>query len=337
MPISRARPVALHEHQVGDVGAGDEQDQHHRAEQHQHPAAHLADQVLVQRHHVGAAARRPFRILLFELLRQPPHLLRRLVERHAVLQPADDGVVEVVAVPLGAIVLAQHQRHEQLGRPFAPHRVREGLRHHADDLVGGLAQVDRLADDVVRAAEPALPEAVGENRHAVLAFDFVGRVERPPEQGRDAQDGKEFERDPLRPCIRGFSPFGLQPELRAGNRRDLLEGLLQLAEVEVGLRRDVAEPERRLALDVPFVDDAQTVVLVERQAAQHHRVDHGKDRRARADAERQHDERHHREGTGVAEGADRISDVVAHGGLDVDRGIRVGAKGRPDLRSSLTP
>src|SRR4029079_12558142 len=149
----------------------------------------------------------------------------------------------------------------------------------------------------------------------------------PAEHRRDPQHREELRRHPLRARIRGFPALGLQPKLRAGHGRELLEWLLELAPFQVSLRCDVPQAERDRALGVLLVDHAETVVLVERQPAQDDRVDNGENRRARADAERQHGKGHDGEGPGSAERAKGIPEVVAHGGLDGASLPGVGVRG----------
>ena len=61
---------------------------------------------------------------------------------------------------------------------------------------------------------------------------------------------------------------------------------------------------------LPYRDEA--VVLVERQPAQDHGVHHREDRRAGADAERQHEERDRRERLGRLERTEGGFQIVAH-------------------------
>ena len=143
-------------------------------------------------------------------------------------------------------------------------------------------------------------------------------VEGAAEHRRDAQHRKELRRHPLRPRVRRLAPFGLQPELRAADRRERLKGLLHLPPVQVGLRRDVAFAERHRVLRVLLHHHAEPVVLVERQPAEDDRVDDGEDGGAGADAQRQHRQRDDREAAGVAQGAERGLEIVSHGRLDVE-------------------
>jgi hypothetical protein len=46
--ISRAPHAGARQEQAGNVDAGDQQHEHHRAGQHQHARAHVADDLLVE-------------------------------------------------------------------------------------------------------------------------------------------------------------------------------------------------------------------------------------------------------------------------------------------------
>ena len=80
IPISRLRTGRAREHQVGDVGAGDEQHEPNRAEQEQHPRPHPPDQVVMEADDAHAPAWAPLRVLLVERHGDAVHLLVRLFE-----------------------------------------------------------------------------------------------------------------------------------------------------------------------------------------------------------------------------------------------------------------
>ena len=81
--ISRARVAARARSKIGDVGAGDQQNERDRAEQHQEHRPKAADHLLVHRDqgHAGVLVR--LRILLLQAERDRVHLRLGLREGHA--------------------------------------------------------------------------------------------------------------------------------------------------------------------------------------------------------------------------------------------------------------
>ena len=155
-PHLAAAPGRARQQQVRDVGARDEQHQRDRAEQHQHPAAHLAHEMLVQRDDARAAARAPLRILLVELLATGVTSARAPAasDTPSFSRPID-GAVEVAAVRLDAIcpsVGTSAATSISVGRSLAD-RIGEAARHDADDLVGVLAR-DRIVLPTTSGAPP---------------------------------------------------------------------------------------------------------------------------------------------------------------------------------------
>ena len=161
------------EHQVRHVRARDEQHERDRAEQHQHPQLDPPDEVLAQRDHADAPARAPLGVLRVERLGHTVHLLRGLLDRHTGLETRDRDEVVVPVAAAHLVLVAEPDRHVDFRRLVAADRIREAARHDADDLPALLAEVDRPADDVRRAAEAALPEAVAQDGDVMLAEDLV--------------------------------------------------------------------------------------------------------------------------------------------------------------------
>src|SRR5262245_49405153 len=98
--ISFRRPAAR-EQQAGDVGAGDEQDQTHRADQYPQGFFHGADQVIVERQYADVVARigdRPLRMILPQLREHRADLSEGLFRSHAWFQAGDRP--QVVAAPV---------------------------------------------------------------------------------------------------------------------------------------------------------------------------------------------------------------------------------------------
>ena len=147
-------------------------------------------------------------------------------------------------------------------------------------------------------------------------LDFVLGGERPAQGGCYPEHREEVPRDPIGPRIRWFAALALEPERRAGDRRQPVERLLHLPPVAVHLRGRKPGAEHLLAGRVVLEDDGQPVVLVEGKSTQDHRIDHREDRRGGADAEREHRQGDGGEGGGRAKRSEGCPEVVEHGGLD---------------------
>ena len=130
-----------HQQQVGDVGAGDQQHEAHRAHHHQQRRTHIADNGVAQRLNRKSVLRaKRIRVAAAELIGCELHLRVGLGQRHAGLEPP--GGHEIVAL-VGAVGI------ELKGQPHVGFGIRdEGLSEHADDGVGLIAQREGGSDDV---------------------------------------------------------------------------------------------------------------------------------------------------------------------------------------------
>ncbi len=177
------------EQQVGDVGAGDQENERHRSEQGQQ--------------------RRPGRVRQLPVERQQVHvvpgvgfgkgLLQRRLDRVEVgggrggrdpsPEPADDLVGMVVAV--GAL-----RRRQREGRPeLGPLREVETAGHDADHRVVLTLEPDLLSDRFATALELPLPEPVAQDHFAGPGGVRRAR-ERSAELRPDAEQGEELRRHP---------------------------------------------------------------------------------------------------------------------------------------------
>jgi hypothetical protein len=232
----------------------------------------------------------PGRVLAVEALRQPVHVVLRLRHGDAGFQPPDRGPAVIAAVLADQILGSEVDRREQLARTFARDWKYEAARQHADDLPARLVQSNRLADDVGRAAEAALPEAVAEH-HDAVAVDLLAGGEGAAQQRRDADRREEVPADLVGARIGRLAGLGVQPVRRRAVRGQRLERLLHPAPITVGLGGEGSRSERFRPEGVVLERHRQPVVLVERKAAQHDRVHDRIDRGRGADPERHHGER----------------------------------------------
>ena len=106
------------EQQVGDVGAGDQQHEPHRTQEHQQGRPDRSGRAVAQR--CGEQA--PIRgvgigVLGLELLGQGADLRRRLLHGHADPQPGDEVEALVRPLAVGELIGLEHDRRPQLDGP----------------------------------------------------------------------------------------------------------------------------------------------------------------------------------------------------------------------------
>src|SRR5262249_21497597 len=157
--LSRGR---LRQLQIGDVGAGDEQDETNSAEQNQQHRARLRCQAGQIRLDPNPDFVPPnlVRISGLERLEDRFHLGLRLLARHARLKPREYGVV--VTLSRAARIDAPGHYHAPL-----PVAVSETLRRHSYYCVGIAVDRNTLARDGRVGAEAPPPQSVAQNRYAL--------------------------------------------------------------------------------------------------------------------------------------------------------------------------
>jgi hypothetical protein len=143
---------------------------------------------------------------------------------------------------------------------------------------------------------------MADDRHARRRRRFVLERERAAHQRPYAQRLEESVRDAHRRRRERLVARAADRQARSGRAGDRLERPLRPPPVEKRRhRRDLPMGRDRRAV---LEDDHQPVLFLERQAAQHDRVDDGEDRGRDADAQREHREGDEREGGRLPERAD---------------------------------
>jgi hypothetical protein len=164
----------------------------------------------------------------------------------------------------------------------------------------------------------------------VSALDFVVTSEMAAEQWIDAQPPQELRADSLSPHVDRLAVVPARDVGETAIRPEHLERLLHPSPIRVGLRRGRAGSEGGGILRVVLQHDRESIVLVERQAAQDDGVDDGVDGGRRPDAERHHRQRDGRERRGLSQGPIGGSQVVhSHLALDGRGAAAVGSGVRP--------
>ena len=151
-----------HEQQVGDIGAGDQQNEQDRREQDSQQRPDPSDGVLVQGHHSRAISGIHDWIFRGCNGGDAGHLLLCTAETDARAQARNN-------VEIAATVLSPHQS-EHVDPPVRKGEIRW---HDADDLVVCAADRDSPADDARLSTKAALPETVTQDGEPRLGGTFV--------------------------------------------------------------------------------------------------------------------------------------------------------------------
>ena len=279
-----ARPVGgARELQVGDVGAGDEQDEGDRA--HQRPEHRLdlrADDEVEERRDLRGEVLVAVLVLIRQLRGDVLHLAAGLLERDAVGQAA----VGHEGPPLA--------RQPEYGRPLghrhpdlALERPFEAVGHHADDRRGNRVDADRFADHRGIGRIARFPDAAADQRNRRRTLLVVVGDEASSELGLHADHVERVRRD---------EPSGIRLGERlvaADDHRAVLDerhvaakGAARGAPILVVLERHA----HAAASLVTGVDPHDPIGVVEREAPEEDGVDECEHGAVRADAQRQRDD-----------------------------------------------
>ena len=171
-----------HQQEVCHVGAGDEQDQPDRPEQHKQRRAHVADDGVAQRLNCKAALLVGLRECAQELRIGKFHLRVGLRQRYAGFEHCGD--LEEVSL-VGTVRLKLEGQPDLgfgIGRKFAA--------KNAHDRVPLIAERQGLADDIRIAAEPALPQRVAQHHNFAAVLGVFLRSEGAAQHHGCAKDAE---------------------------------------------------------------------------------------------------------------------------------------------------
>jgi hypothetical protein len=262
--------------QVGDVSARDYQHEHRGRKQQQQCGTNRSYHFFMQRNHLDAQAGVGFRIRR----RQPPrdriHLCLCLRDGDARTQPREQAQRTARAI---GHAIAEHQRRPHLGVRLPEGRELKLPRHHPDDGVIPIRQLDGSTHHVRIAAELPLPQSIADHEDGGRARAIFAARESAAQQRRNAQRGKHVRRH-----LQARDFFGL---VRAGQRS--APGLRRRQSIEgMHLRAIIQKIRRRYRIPAFVQRHHQAARIAIRQRLQQDRIDHAEDGRIRADPQRQH-------------------------------------------------
>ena len=174
------------EEQVGDVGAGDQEDDADGAEQEEEGIAGVAEHVIAEGGDGGADLVIGVRVLLFETGGEGGEVGAGLLEGDAGLH-APDGVVGMVAAEAQAFAV-----HGERGPHLRAEGELEGGGHDAHDFVLTGVEFDGLPDGIGVAGVAGGPQAVTEDDDVVFTGLVFAGGPGAPDLGRDAEEVEEI-------------------------------------------------------------------------------------------------------------------------------------------------
>ena len=311
--------VGTYEQEIRHVDAADEQHERDAALQHQQRRPHRLDALLLHpadvHRHAGALHER----LQWWWSRVDVALLQdlglgvRLACRDARLEASKQLDAHAVA----ALRILRGRRPAQWHDELHPRIERFQLpRRHADHLVRFIVDSHFLAEDLWTFLILRLPVGLREHDDLVGALFVLLLGEEGAEQGLYPQDGEDLGG---RPYAGGtddrilFSDQAVkerpQPEALVGGR------VPRVVEIE----RDVGRHVVQAGLRRGRVQLHNPLRLLIRQRLQHQRIDRREDRRRRADAQRQRDERSGGDPLGLPQETEGLTKVRKGAGQDAGR------------------
>jgi hypothetical protein len=303
-PLARA-----HEHQVGHVRAGEQEEQRDRPEQDEQRRANLADQKVSERLDPRTHPRIGIREVALEPLHDHLELGVRLPERHPRRQPSDGA--DEVRTPEPRLLPRGPVPTDRIPELDLRVRKAEALGRDAHDLVRPRTELQRAADDLGICAEEAHPEVVAQDDDVVGSGPRLLETERATQRGRHAQRGEEVSHHLRARQDDGLSILDVRDlvdELRvAGDVHECLD--LPPPVEEVGRSRGHVHPAE---VGIGLVDRDEPLGLIERKRPEEVGVDRAENGGGRPDAEREHAYGHRGEAAVAAECPEGEADVLPH-------------------------
>jgi hypothetical protein len=300
------------EDQVGDVRAGDDEDERGGGEQRQQHRARVRRDLIAQLHGVDLEVR--LRRVVFPVILDHRRVDRAQLGAGGVEVGARRQPAEQLRHPMHA---ARHHRRREVmrtaddvGDDFRLRRVGDRRLEDAHDRRRPRVQPNLLADHRRVAVQRRRPEAIGEHHRAGRVRAIVIRADEAAEHGAQAH------------------------HLEVGAADDPGSHLARIAQADHGEAdgREVADGAERLdprpqvqdlrhrEVDVfdadalgALLDVNQAILVSVRQRPQQHAADDAEDRGIGADAERQREHHGRCQTLGAGQGADREFHVVPEG------------------------
>ena len=306
--ISFERVGRAGQEQVGDVGAGDEEHEADRAQQHQQRRAHVPGGLDAERGDeqapvVGVVVR----VVALELLGDGPHLPRGLLHRNPWSHARDEVEELRGAVVVRHLIGLEDERGPDLG--VAVEEIPEPARHHPDDFVALAVQGEATAHDVRRTPEDPPPGIVAQNRDPIVPGAVLTRLQGPSQQRGHLERGEELAGHALALQAHRLVDAG-EVRLPSGLHRHGRERAgLPLVVEEPGHRYRGLEIERR----VEVLDGDQLAGIAIRQRPEQHRVHRAEDRGVGPDAEGEGEDDDAGEGRALRQAAEAVTEVLQEG------------------------
>ncbi len=302
-----------HEQKVGDVGAGDQEDEQDEQLQEVEGRAKVPHELIADGHAEaaeaarlgeGLALRQTFQVAIDDGL----HLRVDLFERRARLQPRDH-LAELVAAPLVGHLLRRERERHQHGHVTAGQLEVRG--QDAEDLMRFPAEANRPANDGAIGGKTGVPQVVAEDRKLVGARLRFRLDERPAEEGLPLQRRKEGWRDRQATNLDRFA-LGSQAQPAHREERRVLDGRRLRLAIDVVRNRNARLLQSHQRVGIPDEDQALGVGI--RQRPQHVLIEEAENRRVGANPQRQGGHRHERENRLLPQRAEGVAKVL-HGGV----------------------
>ena len=293
------------EQQVGDVRAGDQEDEADRARQDRERRPHRTRELVAEGNDRHRSGRIVGGVLGSEPAADSIEVFAGLGEGDALFQASDRLQVLAAAagVRRGRVVA---ERRPDLGRLVEVRREQrlEGGRHHADDLEVLLVHPDLPADDGGVGAEAPPPERVAQDELAPRVRPVVRRLEAPAERRADAEQVEVVRADPHARDALGLAALR-QRRLPEADDRGRLKGARLVAKVGEGRKPDVVG----VAFGLPVAEEDEPVRRGVGQRLEERRVEDAEDGRVGADADREGGERDRREPRALSQRPQRVAQV----------------------------